>query len=101
MNYNINLNNVIPVENILDFDLLINIIILILIFNFHILNFLIINVNKLIILIHLNFLINVIFLNLIFNYLIYNFKFNSNLVKLINLSKLFINIYKSLSLFTF
>ena len=45
---------------------------------------------------YLNFLINIKFLNLIFNYLIYNLKSNSNLVKLINLSKLFTNVYKSL-----
>ena len=53
------------------------------------------------ILIYLNFLINIIFLNLIIYYLIYNLKFNSNLVKLINLSKLFNNIYKSLLSFIF
>ena len=55
-----------------------------------------INLIKLTILIYLNFLINIIFLNLIIYYLIYNIKFNPNLVKLINLSKLFTNIYKSL-----
>ena len=41
-------------------------------------------------------MINTLFLNLIFNYQIYNIKSNSNLVKLINLSKSFTNIYKSL-----
>ena len=41
-------------------------------------------------------MINIIFLNLIIHYQIYNIKFNSNLVKLINLSKLFTNVYKSL-----
>ena len=41
-------------------------------------------------------MINIIFLNLIIYYPIYNIKFNSNLVKLINLSKLFTHIYKSL-----
>ena len=41
-------------------------------------------------------MINITFLNLIIHYSIYNCNFNSNLVKLINLSKLFINIYKSL-----
>ena len=41
-------------------------------------------------------MINITFLNLIFYYLIYNCNFNSNLVKLINLSKLFTNVYKSL-----
>ena len=51
--------------------------------------------NKLITLIHLNFLINIIFLNLIIYYLIYNDNSNLNLVKLINLSKLFTNVYKS------
>ena len=51
---------------------------------------------ELIILIYLIFLINIIFLNLIFNYLIYITNLNSNLVKLINLSKLFTNVYKSL-----
>ena len=51
---------------------------------------------KLTILIYLNFLINIIFLNIILNYLIYNCNCNSNLVKLINLSKLFTNVYKSL-----
>ena len=56
---------------------------------------------KLIILIYLNFLINIKFLNLIFNYLIHNLKFNSNLVKLINLSKLFTNVYKSLLSFIY
>ena len=54
------------------------------------------NLNKLIILICLSFLINITFLNLIFNYLIYIFNPNSNLVKLINLSKIFTNVYKSL-----
>ena len=41
-------------------------------------------------------MINIIFLNLIMYYLIYNLNSNSNLVKLINLSKLFANVYKSL-----
>ena len=41
-------------------------------------------------------MINITFLNLIFYYQIYNSNINSNLVKLINLSKLFTNIYKSL-----
>ena len=41
-------------------------------------------------------MINILFLNLIFKYFIYIYKFNSNLVKLINLSKLFTNVYKSL-----
>ena len=41
-------------------------------------------------------MINIIFLNLIMYYLFYNLKFNSNLVKLINLSNIFINVYKSL-----
>ena len=45
---------------------------------------------------YLNFLINIIFLNLIIYYLLYIVNPDSNLVKLINLSKLFINIYKSL-----
>ena len=51
---------------------------------------------KLIILMYLNFLINILFLKLIFNYLIYNLNPNSNLVKLINISNMFINLYKSL-----
>ena len=51
---------------------------------------------KLIILVYLNFMINIIFLNLIIYYPIYNINLNSNLVKLINLSKLFTNVYKSL-----
>ena len=76
-------------------NFLINIKFIKLIFNYFIL-FLSLNLNKLIILICLNFLINIIFLNLIIYYLIYNPKFNSNLVKLINLSKLFTNVYKSL-----
>ena len=46
-------------------------------------------------------MINIIFLNLIFNYLIYNLNYNTKLVKLINLSKLFINIYKSLLSFIY
>ena len=46
-------------------------------------------------------MINIIFLNLIIYYLIYNPKFNYNLVKLINLSKLFTNVYKSLLSFIF
>ena len=41
-------------------------------------------------------MINIIFLNLIIYYLIYNLNPNSILVKLINLSKLFTNVYKSL-----
>ena len=41
-------------------------------------------------------MINITFLNLIIYYLIYNLNSNSNLVKLINLSKLFTNVYKSL-----
>ena len=65
------------------------------IFNFYI-EFINLFSIKLIILIHLNFLINITFLNLIIYYLIYNDNFNSNLVKLINLSKLFTNVYKSL-----
>ena len=40
-------------------------------------------------------MINIIFLNLIIYYIIHNLNSNSNLVKLINLSKLFTNIYKS------
>ena len=63
--------------------------------------FLNLNINKLIILIYLNFMINIIFLNLIIYYWIYNSNINYNLVKLINLSKLFTNIYKSLLLFNF
>ena len=52
---------------------------------------------KLIILMYLNFMINTsLFLNLIIYYQIYNLKSNSNLVKLINLSKIFTNVYKSL-----
>ena len=54
------------------------------------------NISKLIILVYLNFMINIQFINLIIYFLIYNHNFNSNLVKLINLSKLFNNIYKSL-----
>ena len=50
---------------------------------------------------YLNFMINITFLNLIIYYLIYNLKFNSNLVKLINLSKLFTKIYKSLLSFIY
>ena len=46
-------------------------------------------------------MINIIFLNLIIYYLIYNLNSNSNLVKLINLSKLFTNAYKSLLSFIF
>ena len=75
---------------------MINIIFLNLISKFHILYFLIIIIINSIILCYLNFLINITFLNLIIYYLIYNLKSNSNLVKLINLSKLFTNIYKSL-----
>ena len=41
-------------------------------------------------------MIIIIFPNLIFNFLIYILNYNSNLIKLINLSKLFTNIYKSL-----
>ena len=77
-------------------NFMINIIFLNLILNLNILNFLIINVIKLTILIYLNFLINIIFLNLIIYYWIYNYNHNYNLVKLINLSKLFTNVYKSL-----
>ena len=46
-------------------------------------------------------MINIKFLNLIIYYSIYNIKFNSNLVKLINLSKLFTNDYKSLLSFIY
>ena len=46
-------------------------------------------------------MINIIFLNLIIYYSIYNLNSNSNLVKLINLSKLFTNVYKSLLSFIF
>ena len=45
-------------------------------------------------------MINITFLNLIIYYEIYNLKSNSILVKLINLSKLFTNVYKSLLFFT-
>ena len=41
-------------------------------------------------------MINNLFPNLIIYYKIYNLKSNSNLVKLINLSKLCTNVYKSL-----
>ena len=75
---------------------MINIIFLNLIYLIFYIKFLMIILIKLIILICLNFLINILFLNLIFDYLIYNIKFNSNLVKLINLSKLFTNVYKPL-----
>ena len=78
-------------------NFLINILFLKLIFNY----FISLNLNKLIILIYLNFMINIIFLNLIIYFLIYNLNSNSNLVKLINLSKLFTNIYKSLLSFIF
>ena len=46
-------------------------------------------------------MINITLLNIIIYYSIYNVKFNFNLVKLINLSKLFTNIYKSLLFFIF
>ena len=41
-------------------------------------------------------MINIIFLNLIIYFIICNHNINYNLVKLINLSKLFANVYKSL-----
>ena len=50
---------------------------------------------------YLNFMINITFLNLIIYYLIYILNINSNLVKLINLSKLITNVYKSLLSFIF
>ena len=46
-------------------------------------------------------MITIKFLNLIIYYQIYNLKSNSNLVKLINLSKLFTNVYKSLLSFIY